>query len=95
MKYTTIILLCYASAYVLFKVSGIFLGPKRHVRALLAQHPGAEQTSVFLPSHPTIPRRRVREVFTKIAEMKPQGWTYLRGIRSQGGMTLLFIRTDD
>jgi len=75
---------------------------KRRVSALLAQHPGAEQTSVYLELHSTFPWGKQREIDAKVAEMKPQGWTYLqssvaslsRTSRSWGGgLTLHFIRT--
>jgi hypothetical protein len=104
MKYTTIILLCFVSAYVLRKVLGVVFGPARHVHQLLAKYPDAEQTSVFLPSLPSSfwqMWRKHREIFAKIEEMKKQGWTYLRNSRSQDGRltlrgaTLHFIRTDD
>jgi hypothetical protein len=77
---------------------------KRRVHVLLAQYPGAEQTSVYLELHSTFPWNKQREIDAKAAEMKPQGWTYLqasvasplRTTRSWGGgLTLHFIRTHD
>src|SRR5690242_6436391 len=103
MKYTTVILLCFASAYLLSKVLGIIFGPARHVYELLDKHPNAEQIAVFLPS-PSASFWQMwgkqREIFAKIDEMKMQGWTYLRSSRSQDGrltlrgVTLHFIRTN-
>jgi hypothetical protein len=75
---------------------------ERRARALLAQHPGAEQTSIYLESHSTFAWDKKREIDAKIAEMRPQGWTFLRAmevsplrsIRSWGGgLALHFIRT--
>jgi len=74
---------------------------RQRVRALLAQHPGAEQTSVYLELHSTFPGGKQREIDAKIAEMQPQGWTFLRAraaspLRTMsswgGGLTLHFIR---
>lgn len=103
MKYTTIIVLCFVSAYLLRMVLGSIFGPARQVHQLLEKYPDAEQTSVFLPLLPssfwqfwTIPR----EICAMIDEMKKQGWTYLRSSRLEDGrltsrgVTLHFIRTD-
>ena len=77
---------------------------ERRARALLAQHPGAEQKSVYLELHSTWAWDKRREMDAKIAEMQPQGWTFLRAkmagplrtIRSWGGgLTLHFIRVKD
>ncbi len=76
---------------------------ERRARSLLALHPAAEQTSVYLKLHSTWPRNKQREIDTKIAEMKARGWTFLRAkeanplrtIRSWGGgLMLCFIRTN-
>jgi hypothetical protein len=75
---------------------------ERHAREILAQNPGAEQTSVYLELHSTFSGGKQREIDAKIAEMQPQGWTFMRAaeasplrtIRSWGGgLTLHFIRT--
>jgi hypothetical protein len=75
---------------------------ERQARTLLGQHPGAEQTSVYLQLYSPFPWDKQREMDTKIAEMQRQGWTFLRAssasflraMRSWGGaMTLHFIRT--
>ena len=72
---------------------------ERRARALLAQHPHAERTSVYLPLHSTWAKQR--EIDAKIAEMATAGWTFLRAteasplrtIRSWGGgLTMHFIR---
>ena len=83
MNYITIILLSAISAILLSVGSvSIFLAARRRMErrasALLAQHPGAEQTSVFLKLHSTFAWNKQREVDAKIAEMLPQGWTFLR-----------------
>jgi hypothetical protein len=105
MIYTTSILLCAISAILLAVGSvSIFLAPRRRMErrasALLAQHPGAEQTSVFLKLHSTFAWNKQREVDAKIAEMLPQGWTFLRIASSLptfhpwgASVTLHFIRT--
>ena len=73
----------------------------RQARALLGQHPGAEQTSVYLQLYSPFPWDKQREMDAKIAEMQRQGWTFFRAssgsffraIRSWGGgLTLHFIR---
>src|ERR1700677_2870705 len=95
-----------APAAILFVVLAVVILPRRirmerHARELLAQHPGAEQTSVYLELHSTFAGPKRREIDTKIAEMQPQGWTFLRAagasllrtLRSWGGgVTLHFIR---
>ena len=76
---------------------------KRRSRALLAQNPGAEQTSVYLELHSPYIWNRQREIDAKIAEMKQHGWTFLESMQSvpyflitgrQRGVTLHFIRTN-
>ncbi len=75
---------------------------ERRARALLGQHPRAEQTSVWLQFYSAFPWEKQREMDAKIAEMHQQGWTFLRAssgsflraMRSWGGaLTLHFIRT--
>ena len=75
---------------------------RRRARALLAGHPGAGQTSVYLELHSLFPWDKQREIDAKVAEMKPQGWTYLQSSEASlsrtsrswgGGLTLHFIRT--
>jgi len=77
---------------------------RRHARALLAQHPHAERTSVYLAFHSGWWTGKQREMDAKIAEMASAGWIFLRAgeasplrtIRSWGGgLTLHFIRTND
>ena len=74
---------------------------ERQASTLLAQHPGAEQTSVYLQLYSPFPWDRQRELDAKIAEMQPQGWTFLRArpasllraFRSWGGcLKVDFIR---
>jgi hypothetical protein len=75
---------------------------ERRARALLAQYPDAEQTSVYLELHSTFAGGKQREIDARIAEMQPQGWTFLRAMEASplrticswgGGLTLHFIRT--
>lgn len=104
MNYITSLLLCAIPAILLFVFAiGIpRYRTRRRVRALLAQHPGAEQTSVYLELHSTFAGGKQREIDAKIAEMQPQGWTFLRARAANplrtisswgGGLTLHFIRT--
>ncbi len=102
MNYTISILLCAISAILLSVSVSIFLAPSRRMerraRALLAQNPNAEQTSVYLKLHSTFAWNKQREVDAKIAEMQPQGWTFLRLMEAgsmptfRSGVTLHFIR---
>lgn len=75
---------------------------ERGARALLAQYPDAERTSVYLPLNSTFGSGKQREIDSKIAEMQLQGWTFLRAMEASslrtifswgGGLTLHFIRT--
>lgn len=77
---------------------------ERRARELLARHPGAEQTSVYLELRSTWAWNKQREVDARIAEMQPQGWTFLRAKEASplrticawgGGLTLHFIRVKD
>ena len=103
MNYITIILLCAIPAFLLiaFLVIPRFR-MERRARALLTEHPGAEQTSFYLELHSTFAGDKQREIDAKIAEMQPQGWTFLRAMEASplrtirswgGGLTLYFIRT--
>ena len=76
----------------------------RRARRLLAQHPDAEQTSVYLAFHSAWAGGKKQELDAKIAEMAFAGWTYLRAVEASplrtirswgGGLTLHFIRTDE
>ena len=51
---------------------------ERRARALLAQHPGAQRTSVYLPFRSTFEPGKRREMEATIAAMASAGWTYLR-----------------
>jgi len=70
-------------------------------RALLAQHPDAERTLIYLAFPSAWPSAKEKEMDAKISEMSMAGWTFLRAaeasplraIRSWGGgLTLHFIR---
>jgi hypothetical protein len=102
--YITLIILAAIPAILLFVffVAVPRFRMERRARALLAQHPGAEQTSVYLELHSTFAGDKQREIDAKIAEMQPQGWTFLRAMEASplrtlrswgGGLTLHFIRT--
>jgi hypothetical protein len=102
MKYIPIILLCVIPVF--FLVAFVVvprLRMERRACALLAQHPGAEQTSVYLELHSAFAGGKQREIDAKIAEMQPQGWIFLRAMEASplrtifswgGGLTLHFIR---
>ena len=103
MNYIPIILLCAIPAFLLITLGVIpRIRMERRARALLAEHPGAEHTSVYLELHSTFAGDKQREIDAKIAEMQPQGWTFLRAMEASplrtlrswgGGLTLHFIRT--
>ena len=96
-----IILLCLIPVFLVVFVVVPRVRMERRARALLAQHPGAEQTSVYLELHSTFAGGKQREIDAKIAEMQPQGWIFLRAREASplrtifswgGGLTLHFIR---
>jgi hypothetical protein len=98
---TIIVLLVILAAAFLPLVFIPRLRMERRARAFLAQHPGAEQTSVYLELHSTWAWGKRREIDAKIAEMQPHGWTFLRAKMASplrticswgGGLTLHFIR---
>jgi hypothetical protein len=103
MNYIATILLCAIPAILLFVFAVVpRFRMERRARALLAQHPEAGQTSVYLELHSTFAWDKQREIDAKIAEMQPQGWTFLRAMEASplrtmrswgGGLTLHFIRT--
>jgi hypothetical protein len=106
MNYTTIILLFAAAAFLVFVFAVVIprFRMERQARALAAQYPGAERTSVYLSFHSTFADGKRQEIDAKIAEMKAQGWTLLRYMEANplrtirswgGGLTLHFIRTHD
>ena len=77
---------------------------RRRARALLAQHPHADQTAVYLAFRSGWWTSKQREMDAKIAEMASAGWTFLRAAEASplrticswgGGLTLHFIRTND
>ncbi len=104
MKYNAIIVFLCAVPAILLSVFFVVvprLRMKRRASALLAEHPRAEQTSVYLELHSTFAGDKQREIDAKIAEMQPQGWIYLRAVEASplrtirswgGGLTLQFIR---
>ena len=103
--FITIILLCAIPALLLFVFFVVVprFRMEQRASALLAQHPGAERTSVYLELHSTFASGKHREIDAKIAEMQPQGWIFLRAMEasplrtmfsSGGGLTLHFIRTE-
>ena len=110
-RFMNIYLLLYILAPIAFLlvIVLVFVLPRRiqmerRARALLAQHPHAERTSVYLALHSTWAGQKQREIDAKIEEMKAQGWTFLRGIEANplrticswgGGLTLHFVRTHD
>ena len=104
MNYAMPFLLCAIPAILLFVFAVVVprFRMEGRARALLAQHPAAEQISVYLKLHSTFAWDKQREINVKIAEMQPQGWTFLRAMEANplrtmlswgGGLTLHFIRT--
>src|SRR5688572_5460409 len=103
MNYITIILLCAISMLALFVFAVVVprFRMERRARALVAEHPDAERTSIYLELHSTFAGGKQREIDAKIAEMQPHGWTFLRAMEASplrtmfswgGGLTLHFIR---
>lgn len=77
---------------------------EQRARALLARHPDAEHTSVYLELRSVLAVGKRREIHAEIAKMQQQGWTFLRMREASpslttrswgGGLTLHFIRTAD
>ena len=104
MNYSMIILLVAIPMFFLLGFAIIIprFRMERRAHKLLAQHPDSERTSVYLPLHSTWAWQKQREIDAKIAEMQPQGWTFLRAMEASplrtlrswgGGLTLHFIRT--
>ena len=99
--HTTAFLLILAP--VLLVVPFVFIPRRRmeqRARALLTQHPNAEQKSIYLAFRSGGAGKRT-EMDARIAELARAGWTFLRAseasplrtIRSWGGgLTLHFIR---
>ncbi len=74
---------------------------ERRARALLAQHPRAERTSMRLTFRSGWPGRKRTQMDAKISEMRNAGWILLRATEASplrtlwsrgGGLTLHFIR---
>ena len=103
MSYYIPVILCVIPALLLFVifVAVPLYRMERRGRALLAAHPGAEQTSVYLELHSAFAWGKQREIDAKIAQMQSLGWTFLRASEANpsrtlrslgGGLTLRFIR---
>jgi hypothetical protein len=103
MNYLTLILLISIPLLLVFAffVIASRFRMERRARALQAQHPDAERTSVYLELHSTFAGGKQREIDAKIAEMQPQGWIFLRAMEAcplrtllswGGGLMLHFIR---
>lgn len=76
---------------------------ERRAGALLAQHPDAERTSVYLAFRSGWRTAKQRDMDARIAEMASAGWTFLRAAEASplrtmrswgGGLTLHFIRNN-
>jgi hypothetical protein len=104
MNYSMIILLVAIPIFFLLGFAIIIprFQMERRAHILLAQHPDSERTSVYLPLHSTWAWQKQREIDAKIADMKVEGWSFLRGREASplrtifswgGGLTLHFIRT--
>lgn len=74
---------------------------ERRARELLAGHPGAEQTSVYLQFHSAKWSEKRKAHETMVADMAGQGWTFLRASEASplrtaftwaGGVNMHFIR---
>ena len=74
---------------------------ERHARELLAQHPDAEQTSVYLQFRSVRWSEKKKDHDAMVAEMAAKGWTFLKASEAAlrttsvtwaGGVTMHFIR---
>jgi hypothetical protein len=74
---------------------------ERRARELLAEHPGAEQTSVFLKFQSVRWSEKRKAHDAMVAEMATKGWTFLKASEASllrtsitwaGGMNMHFIR---
>ena len=74
---------------------------ERRARDILAQHPDAEQTSVYLQFHSIKWSEKRKSHEAMVADMAAKGWTFLRASEASlkrtsvtwaGGVTLHFIR---
>ena len=104
MNHITPVLLCAISVLLVFLVFTVIVPRfrmERRARALITEYPDAERTSVYLELQSTFARGKQREIDAKIAEMQPDGWTFLRATEASplrtmflwgGGLTLQFIR---
>jgi len=74
---------------------------ERRAREILAHHPDAEQTSVYLQFRSARWREKKKDHDAMVADMAAKGWTFLRAseaplrttsITWAGGVTMHFIR---
>ncbi|MGA2137866.1 MAG: hypothetical protein ABSH14_03290 [Verrucomicrobiia bacterium] len=74
---------------------------ERRARELLAQHPDAERTSVYLQFRSVRWSEKKKDHDAMVAEMSAKGWTFLRASEASllrtsitwaGGVTMHFIR---
>jgi hypothetical protein len=107
MKYDTEgLVLMLAPLAILLLVLAVVILPRRlrmerRAREILAQHPDAEQTSVYLQFHSVkwSEKRKAHEAM--VADMAAKGWTFLRASEASlkttsvtwaGGVNMHFIR---
>ena len=100
------LVLMFAPLAVLLLTLAVIILPRRlrierRAREILAQHPDAEQTSLYLQFHSVkwSEKRKAHEAM--VADMAAKGWTFLRAseaplrttsITWAGGVTMHFIR---
>jgi hypothetical protein len=74
---------------------------ERQARRLLAAHPGAEQTKVYLQFHSVSWSEKRKAHEAMVADMAAKGWTFLRASEASplrtsitwaGGVNMHFIR---
>jgi len=74
---------------------------ERRARKLMVEHPGAEQTTVFLQFHSVKWSEKQKAHEAMVADMAAKGWTFLRASEASllrtsitwaGGVNMHFIR---
>jgi len=107
MKYDTegLVLMLAPLAIIFFFLAAVILPRRirmeRRARKLLAEHTGAEQTSLYLQFHSIWWSEKRKAHETMVADMATKGWTFLRASEASpkttsvtwaGGVNMHFIR---
>ena len=91
-------------AVVLIAVLPSRLRAERRARELLAQHPAAERTCIYVAFASAWSNAKRQQIDDQIKDMRRRGWTFLRASEANplrtfcswgGGVNLHFIRVHD